>query len=498
MVTDENNEPVIGATVKLKGSGNGTITNLDGQFALIASAGEELEISYVGCITQNIKIENVTNLKIVLKEDTQNLEEVVVVGYGTQKKKDLTSAIATIGGKELSNQTVSNAVAAMQGRLSGVQVTNSGSPGSSPSIRIRGTGSIYNANPIYVVDGMIVDDISYLGPNDIENMSVLKDASASAIYGVRAANGVVLVTTKQGSKSGKINVDFNAYIGIKKYSNMYEMLSGTEYVTLYNEYMEYSGNESGKIDSNKFTANTDWFNEVLTSTFTCNEDITIRGGNDRSVFSVGINHLKEDGLIKNHNYEKLGLRANYEFTINKRLKTGLNLVVSSSKSNPMTGRALLDCYITPAIVPTSNMNGGEFANPNDINGFDTQGGNPEARIYYNHQWQNSMKAVINGFVDFKILNDFTFHSTLGINPTYVSGVTYSPKYEVASNLKNPTNNLSKSKSDNIALSWDNTLTYEKTFANDHSLKLMIGYSYREAKTNTLSGSANDIVDIPEH
>ena len=498
-VKDENGEPVIGATVRIKNSDKGTVTDINGDFRLTVEEKDMIEISFIGYMTQNIKIGNSHVINITLKEDSQNLEEVIVVGYGTQKKKDLTSAISTIGKKELANQTISNAIAAMQGRLSGVQVTNSGSPGSSPSIRIRGTGSIYSTNPIYVVDGMIVDDISYLGPNDIESMSVLKDASASAIYGVRAANGVIMVTTKRGAQEGKIKVDFNAYIGVKKYSNMYELISGPEYLTLYNEYMDYSNNPSGKIDPNNFSAknNTDWFNEVLTSTFTCNEDITIRGGNERSIFSVGLNHLKEDGLVKNDNYERLGLRANYEFKINKNLTTGLNLVVSSSKANPANYLALHNCYSTSPLVPTSKNNDGVLANPNDINGFDTQGGNPEARIYYNHQWQNSVKAVINGFVDFKFFKNFVFHSTLGLNPTYISSVSYSPKYDVGANLKNPTNNLSKSKSDNMALSWDNTLTYEKTFANDHSLKLMVGYSYREAKTNTLSGNANDIIDIPE-
>ena len=295
-----------------------------------------------------------------MKEDAQNLEEVVVVGYGTQKKKDLTSAIATIGGKELSNQTVSNAVAAMQGRLSGVQVTNSGSPGSSPSIRIRGTGSIYSANPIYVVDGMIVDDISYLGPNDIESMSVLKDASASAIYGVRAANGVIMVTTKRGAKEGKIKVDFNAYVGVKTPSHVHELINGPEYVTLYNEYMEMTDNPQAVIDPNNFTTSTNWFDEVLTSTFTCNEDITIRGGNDRSTFSVGVNHLKEDGLVKNDNYERLGLRANYDFKINKSITTGLNFVVSSTKANPAPGSLLSGIYRTSPLLPTREQNGGEF------------------------------------------------------------------------------------------------------------------------------------------
>lgn len=496
-VKDEHGEAVIGASVKVKNSTVGTITDMDGNFSLQVPGNAEVEISFVGCMSQQVKVGNKKNLQITLKEDAQNLEEVVVIGYGTQKKKDLTSAIATISTKELSNQTVSNAVAAIQGRLSGVQVTNSGSPGSSPSIRIRGTGSVHSANPIYVVDGMIVDDISYLGPNDIESMSVLKDASASAIYGVRAANGVIMVSTKRGAQTGKIKVDLNAYVGIKKPSHIHEMVSGPEYVTLYNEYMKYTDNEQGMIDPANFTYSNDWFREVLTNSFTCNEDITIRGGNDRSIFSVGVNHLKENGLVESDHYEKLGLRANYEFKINKAVTTGLNLVVSSTKANPISGGLLSSVYKTVPLLPTREQNGGEFANPENVNGFDTMGNNPEATLFYNHQWQNTIKALISGFVDVKLFDSVTLRSTLGFNPSYGSGVNYAPKYEISSRQKHATNDLSKSSSNNMSLSWDNTLTYEKVFAQAHSLKIMVGYSYREAKTNSLTGSAEDIIDIPD-
>lgn len=497
LVTDANGEPIIGATVKVLGSGEGTITDFDGKFSLSATEGAIIEISYVGFLSEQLKNTGKNDIRIAMKEDTQKLEEVVVVGYGTQKKKDLTSAIATISAKELSNQSVSNAVAAMQGRLSGVQITNSGSPGSSPSIRIRGTGSIHSANPIYVVDGMIVDDISYLGPNDIESMSVLKDASASAIYGVRAANGVIMVTTKRGEQADRISVDFNAYVGIKTPSHIHDMIDGPEYVTLYNEFMKYSGTEEGMIDPNKFAYSNDWFREVLTNSFTSNEDITIRGGSNRSVFSVGVNHTKEDGLIKDDNYEKLGLRANYEFHINKAVTTGLNIIVASTKANPAPGSLLSSIYRTAPILPTREQNGDKFGNPEDINGFDSQGNNPEVTLYYNHQWRNSVKAVINGFVDIKLFNSLSLRSTLGMNPSYGTSINYQPKYDISSKLKHETNDLSKSASNDMALSWDNTLTYEKTFRKDHSLKVMLGYSYRETKTNSLTGSAEDLIDIPD-
>lgn len=496
-VKDDLGETVIGASVKMKNSSIGTITDINGDFALTVPGNAELEISFIGYTTQNVKVAGKQNLQITLKEDAQKLEEVVVVGYGTQRKKDLTSAIATISTKELSNQTVGNAVAAMQGRLSGVQVTNSGSPGASPSIRIRGTGSVSSANPIYVVDGMIVDEISYLGPNDIESMSVLKDASAAAIYGVRAANGVVMVTTKRGAQTGKIKVDVNAYVGIRTPSHVHEMVNGPEFVTLYNEYMTYTDNPNNIIDPGKFKYSNNWFDEVLTNSFTSNEDITIRGGSERSTFSVGVNHTKEDGLVKTDSYEKLGLRANYEFNINKAVTAGLNMVISSTSANPASGSLLPAIYRTVPLLPTREQNNGEFGNPDNVNGFDTQGNNPEATLFYNHQWANSIKSVLNGFIDIKLFNCLTLRSTLGVNPSFGNSVNYSPKYNISAKQTHATNDLSKSSSNNMAISWDNTVTYEKTFGEGHSVKAMAGYTYREAKTNSLSGSAEDIIDIPE-
>jgi len=469
-----------------------------GNFSIPANNNNAvLKISSLGYVSQQVTVGNKKNIQVKLLDDVKLLDEVVVVGYGTQKKRDLTSSIATINSAEIANQSVGNAMAAIQGRMAGVQIVNSGTPGSSPSIRIRGTGSVYNSNPLYVVDGIIVNDISYLGPNDIESMSVLRDASASAIYGVQAANGVILVSTKKGTKDGKVRVSVNSYIGYKKPSQLMDMASSSEWITMWNERMDFEGTPAKKLDQSLPWANTNWFNEILTSSYTDNEDVNIQGGTEKSSFNIGFNHMKENGLIKNDNYQKNGLRANYDIKINKSLDAGMSLVVSSTQANPSPGGLMLTTFRSiPLFAPTDAD--GNFTDPTTINGFTPElQGNPSAALYYNHQWSNKINAFANTYVNFKFLKHFEIRSTLGVNPTFGKSISYSPKYSVSSNQKNIYNTMSKNNSENMSLSWDNILTFEKSFNQVHNLKLMAGTTYRENTSDYLSGSASDVIDLPE-
>ncbi|WP_430972362.1 TonB-dependent receptor [Sunxiuqinia rutila] len=497
-VKDVSGAPLPGVTVLIKGSTTGTITDFDGNYMLPdVTEGTTLVFSFVGMKPEEVVVGKTATIDVVLEENFIGLEEVVAIGYGTQKKKDLTSSIATISADEIANQTVGSAMASVQGRFAGVQITNSGSPGSSPSIRIRGTGSTFNSNPLYVVDGVIVNDISYLGPNDIETMSVLRDASASAIYGVQAANGVILVTTKKGSRDGDVEVSFNSYVGVKKASQLMEMVGTGEWITMWNERMEYSGSPEDKLDPSVFTANTNWFDEVLENSITHSEDINIRGGGKKTAFNIGLNHLKEDGLIKDDNYSKLGLRANYDIFINDNIDMGMSLVVSSTQANPAPNGLLLDAFRAIPLYAPTNENG-EFTDPSMINGFtpDNQS-NPAAKLFYNHRWSNKINAFANTYVKIKFLKDFEFKSTIGTNPTFRKSISYTPKYEVSATQMSPYNWMTKNYSNNLSVSWDNILTWEKLIKNVHQIKAMAGYTYREYKTDYLNGKAEDIVDLPE-
>lgn len=503
-VLDGAGETIIGASVTETGTTNGTVTDVDGSFSLSVSPNSSITISLIGYISQTIAVKGEKNFNIVLQEDTKLLDEVVVVGYGTQKKKDLTSSIATIDSKALANQAVANPVAAMQGRMTGVQVTNSGEPGSSPSIKIRGTGSVYSTKPLYVIDGMILDNMDHLSPSDIENISVLKDASASAIYGIRAAGGVVLVTTKKGSKDGKLNVSFNSYIGIKKASHIQKMVNTPEYITLHNEKINMmnqyglSNSTVGLIDPSKHTAYTKWFDEVLNSTYTNNQDISISGGTERATYNVGLNHLKDDGLIKNDNYERIGLRASYDYKISKYVDAGINIITTSSKANPANGLVLNYAYqAIPFLTPRDEN--GEFSDPSNINGFKVDSSNnPSATLFYNHRWRNSFNSSTNGYINIKFLENFAFRSTVGVNKNFGTSVTYNPRYAIGeSTQKNAMNTLNKNNNNSTNISFDNILNYENSFAKLHNVKAMVGYTYLQYKYDYVNTSAKDLVDIPK-
>jgi TonB-linked SusC/RagA family outer membrane protein len=494
-ITDESGEPIVGATLLVKNTTKGTISDTEGRFSLDVPSKAVLTVKYIGYDTKEIVLGNSPVVNIKLKESNRSLEEVVVVGYGTQKKRDLTSAIATVSGADLANLSISNAASALQGRMSGVQITNDGSPGGTPSIRIRGTGSIYNSSPLFVVDGMIVDNINYLGPNDIENVAVLKDASASAIYGVRAANGVIIVTTKKGTKDGKLKVFASSYAGVKTPSKLLKMANGEQYITMYNEKMSYLGSPENQVQYSTFNTSTDWFDEVLTSSFTTNNDVSIQGGTEISSFNVGVNYLKEDGLIKDNKYDKIGIRANYDFKLSKYVQAGLSIVMTGAKSKPYNGDLLVQAYKGLPILSPKDSDG-NFVDPTSLPISVGQSSNPAATQYYNHQWNNAYNGIANFYIDINLLKYFTLKSTVGLNPQLNRYVSFTPIYNVSSFQQNTTNSMSKSRNDNLNTSWDNTLTFEKTFNRDHNLKAMAGYTYRIQTTDYLSASATGLVDLP--
>ncbi|HKI44284.1 MAG TPA: TonB-dependent receptor [Balneolales bacterium] len=492
-------EPLPGVDIVVKGTTVGTATDQSGHYSLSVPARDDtLLFTYIGYEKMVVPINGRSTIDVKMSIHNVSGQQLVVIGYGTQKKIDLTSSIASISGSKIQNVTVPNALSALQGRLSGVQITNNGTPGSQPSIRIRGTGSIYNSNPLYVVDGMIVDNIDYLSPDDIQSVSVLKDASASAIYGVRAANGVILITTKKGTRNGKMRVTVNAYDGYQTPSHLLKMVNSPQYITLYNERLNYTGMSNQDLNPANFTTNTDWFNQVLTGSFTNNEDISIEGGTQKSSFNIGVNHLLSNGLIKNNNYEKLGLRVNYDFDISQHVKAGMNLVAALSKSNPAPNNLLLYSYRAIPFLSPKNPDG-TFSDPSSINGFTPPDGtskNPDAMLYYNHQWNNKLEGMANFYVEINFLKNFDLKSTLGLNPTFAKSINFTPQYTVSANQENSLNTLSKGTSDNLNTSWDNILTYTNSINNKHNFTVMAGYTYRVQTTDYLSGSARGLVDLP--
>ena len=335
VVLDATGEAVIGANVVVKGTTNGTITNFDGQFTLNVPDNCELEVSYIGYTPQTVKYTGQSTIKVVLNEDTQALEEVVVVGYGTMRKSDLTGSVGKVDLKEMTKVSTIDAAQALQGRLAGVNVvSNSGSPGAGATIRIRGIGTINNSDPLYIVDGFPCSDMSHVSPQDIESMEVLKDASATAIYGSRGANGVILVKTKGGKKGSKTEITANAYFGISNMARTLDLADATQYA---NAYRQLNGNLSDAafandnpliqhvLDSQQngvYLKGTNWQDEVTRQAFTQRYNVSAQGAGEHYSFNHGVTFSDEQGIMKGSELKKFMFHTNNNYDLNKRTKIG--------------------------------------------------------------------------------------------------------------------------------------------------------------------------------
>lgn len=487
--------PLAGVSVKENNLNNGVITDIDGKYSLnINNGSASLEFSFIGFDKQIVSVKNRSVINITMTEQNKELNEVVVIGYGTSKKKDLTGSVATVDSKTIGSQIVQSAAQALQGKLAGVQITNAGSPGSTPQIRIRGLGTVTDgANPLYVVDGVIVDDINYLAPSDIENISVLKDASSAAIYGVRAAGGVIIVTTKQGQFDGKPSISFNSYLGYKKASHVVKMASGSEYITLYNEKMSILG-ESRQLNPSDFTSH-NYFNDVLTDSWVNSQDFSVSGGSSTSRYNFGLRHLKDDGLIKGNNFERIGFRSKFDVDISKYIRTGFSVILQSAKSNPVDESVLLESYRALPIYAAQKEDG-TWSDPNVDNVSGTMG-NPTAKNYYDHQWKTQIDAILNGYLEVKFLKYFTAKTDLSLNPSMNNYIQFTPIYHVTEFQNSTKNTMLKSRYQNVNFYWDNTLAYSTCIKDAHNLKVMVGTSYQSTEYNYLSAKATGLKDLPK-
>ena len=344
-------EPLIGAAVIEKGTENGITTNIDGEFSLKIKGGSVLVISFLGYETQEVNPGSNRNIKINLVEKTKELDEVIVIGYGVQRKSDITGSISSIAGEDISSLPISSSVQALQGKAAGVQITqNTGAPGSKTTIKIRGTGTINDSDPLYVVDGFIVDDIEHINPNDIANIEILKDAASGSIYGSRGANGVVLITTKKG-EAGKLKINFDSYVGLSNPWKKIEVM-GVEDFAVMRDYVEgknsYSANgkiyyskdpntgelyyDTGKfqrIDSLKRNSPNNWWDAITHTGIKQQYNLTLSGGNDLHKFMVSGNYFNESGVVKTSGYQRLSTRVNLSNTLTKWLILQTNVLYTN-------------------------------------------------------------------------------------------------------------------------------------------------------------------------
>ena len=502
-VMDNEGNPLIGVNIRVKGTDFGTATDADGAFYL-EDVDEEaiLVFSYIGYQTKEVSVAGNTSLTVTLLSDSQLLDEVVVVGYGTQTKRDLTGSVAQISNKELESVPVYNVGEALQGRASGVSiVNNSGAPGSRVQVRIRGGNSMIGSNdPLYVVDGFpLVGGLNFINPADIETIDVLKDASATAIYGARGANGVVMITTKSGKGSETGTVSINSYYGMQNTAKRFDMLNAEEYAIVANEFLKNNGGQPYFNESNIPTEVTDWQDVIFRAAPVQNHTLSFTGGSGKTSYSLSGNYYLQDGIIINSGVEK-GL---FRFNLNHEIKSWLNLSVNLNASrreqqsvpvdNGRRGNNLLSGALAAAPglsvydengLPTRIGEVYPFTDPGDMR-------NPMlwAEPYKNSSFANTV--LLNSLLDFKITEDLSFSTRLGLEYENARGNGFSP-------IIYPNDRGGASTSNGYWNSFlnENILTYSKTFASIHKLTALAGVTYQNYSTRgsgiSVSGFTNNI------
>lgn len=490
VVDSKTNEALIGVAVLEKGTNNGTVTNIGGVFNLSVPKGATLHISYVGYTSKEVNAEE-TQMTISLEEDTKLLDEVVVIGYGTAAKRDITGSIVKVSAKDLAGKPNTNPVSSLQGKISGLSVVNSGQPGSEPDIRIRGTVSINQTKPLYIVDGIFNDNINFVNPADIESMEVLKDPSSLAIFGVRGANGVIIVTTKKGQQ-GKVTVNLSSSIGVKNIVGTPQMTNRNGFTTLYDEQRANQG-ASPYTEYSLFNGNTNWIDQIANrNAIVYYNNISITSGTEKNKFYLGLGYIDENGLIKNENYNKFTISINDELNISKYLKLGVG-VNGSKASLPQMHDFISALNATPIVEPFNSENKVYNKLPDQIGG--PQIGNPLMFVEGNKftQIANEYRFVGNAFLEYIFLKNFTFKMSYFADLGFNDGRGYTPLFKVYNAESsqvvnwNTKSGVSQYRNAYTKYQQDYLLTYKNQFGY-HGLTLLGGFTTYFEDFNQINGS----------
>ncbi|MBN1950014.1 MAG: TonB-dependent receptor [Bacteroidales bacterium] len=511
-ITDEYQNPVPGANVHIKGTTKGTISDINGLYSLDLENYKDpvITISFVGYLTEEIVVGSQTEINAQLIPDILSLDEIMVVGYGVQKKSDLTGAIASISSDEISKTPSSGLVQALQGKAAGVQVfNNSGMPGAGITVRIRGINSITTVNgsaggPLYIIDG-IPGDINSINQNDIEHIEVLKDASSQAIYGSSGGNGVILITTKKGSKNQKPKIDFTMYRGLQTNDINVDLCNTSEWIQMYNS---LPANLSKPILADPDTLpNTNWWNEITRDAVMEEYTLTSTSGTDHStsLFSLGI--FNQEGVVKKTEFKRYTVRINTSTDISKRITVGENINLSATRQRGMYDNSSWGSIVTASLLTspicyvrdTSEMS---LARATDRNiGWSGWGnpyfgagiGNPAVSINYDNRKTGTYRASGNLFANVEILKGLTYTQNFGFDVNFYEMDNYIPYYNVAVVMQNLVPKVERQLDRHFTWNWQHILSYEKTFADNHNLGLMAGFEASEYQGKTLFGRADSLI-----
>lgn len=506
--------PLSNASVLAVGEKTIVLTKADGSFSISISPNtKQLQISYVGLQTQLADISSSSNITVSLVSSSEGMQDVVVVGYNTQKKTTITGAIASVNMQDLEQRRVGDVAQALQGQVAGVQISQStGAPGDQINIRIRGEGTIGNNSPLFIVDGIPSRDISFLAPSDIQSMTVLKDASAASIYGSRASAGVIVVTTKSGKK-GRSLVDLNYFNGIQKVANLPTMLNSTQYMNK----LEEAWNNSGYTGTNPYTkdksrtdlANTDWLHELFETGHSQNLQLTASGGNDKLQYLMSAGYYAQDGIViyNNDKYQRLNFRTNINSNLTDRLTIGVNLQMSYAKQDALSSKGdapgiIRHALIRPPVIPVYKSASDPTYSARDPftdlpfykkpwsssdNRYEFSS-NPVALAYFTDDRRNNFKTFGNVYAEYAFLRnkELKFKSNLGVDLNFLHNKAFNQNFgdddgggnatDAGLGRKNRPNSLTENRGEETTVTWNNTLNYNKTFQK-HTVSALVGTEY---------------------
>ena len=484
-VTDVSGEPIIGANIRIKGTTTGTITDIDGNFSIEAEPQSVIEVSYIGYLTQETVINNQKSIRFLLKEDTKTLDEVVVIGYGVQKKADLTGSVANINTEKLNTQSNANIGQALQGKIAGVDiVSQGGAPGSGTRIMVRGIGTLNNAFPLYIVDGMYMNSIDHINPNDIASIDVLKDASSAAIYGSRAANGVIIVTTKEGSNTeGKPIIDLSVNLGISTASKFLDMLDAkgwAEVTTIARQAIGKPALDMATDLANK--PDNDWQDIMFRPALMQNYNLSVKGGGKYSTYYTGLGYFNQDGIVKGTNYQRYNIQSKNDY---KRgiFSAGTNLIISFSHDKPLH-QELRGGMIGTILqsVPTlekydDTREGGYGGTYGDVVNIP----HPLAIIDDNimDRYNENVKIFANLYAQIELFKGLKYKLNLTPDFSFERYKNYLNKYDFGL-ATNSITQLTERQRRRRNILVENLLTFDRTFG-EHKISALAGYTYQDSR-----------------
>ena len=531
-VSDEGGEPLIGASILVQGTTTGTITDYEGKYSLEVKKGATLVISYTGYSTQSVEVGSETTINITMATDAEILSEVVVTGYQTQRKRDISGAVSVVETDDLETIVASSFAQKLAGRAPGVTVSSSGAPGDVTNVRIRGISSFGNNDPLYIIDGIPVQDQGNLNlnPNDIETMQVLKDASTASIYGSRASNGVIVITTKQG-KAGKTKLSYNGSVSavnpVKGWNDIL-ITDASEYLDMTKQFFENGGAAlpsyvqngqltqyifpaSNSVDEStydrysnpimKTSSGTDWWDEITRTGITQDHNLTISGGNDVATFAIGAGYLDQQGVLVYNDFQRANLRANSSFKIGKRFRVGENLNIArrSVVNNPAQSEqgTISQVYKIAPIIPvydigTSTNSDGErdsFGGSKTANTGNSD--NPFAELFrQQNNWNRTLNILGNVYAELEIIDGLKFKSTYNVDMNNFNNRSFS--FRTPENQENQgAQNFSENWNNGFVWTWTNTLNYSKSLSERHKIGLLAGYESIKGTFRNISGGLNN-------